>query len=111
METPRRSMSPRCYECNERGHLRSDCPKLDKEKKRDAEDPNMVAKGKYRRSEKKNFLVKNAWGMSDADSVFTDEPPSSSDDEMKQGITFVAIKIPEVSSSSSPNSKSVSFSQ
>ena len=25
---------PRCYECNEKGHLRSDCPKLEKKKKR-----------------------------------------------------------------------------
>ena len=43
---------PRCYECNEKGHLRSDCPKLEKEKKKDAEDPNR-GKGKYKRSEKK----------------------------------------------------------
>ena len=50
--------------------------------------------------------------MSDADSVYTDEPPSSSDTEMEQGIVFVAIKEPEVPSTSSSNAKAktVSFS-
>ena len=89
---------PRCYECNEKGHLRSDCPKLEKEKGKDGEDPNR-GKGKYKRSLKRGMIVKNSWGMSDADSVYSDEP-SSSDTEMK-GIVFMAIKEPQVSLASS----------
>ena len=102
---------PRCYECNEKGHLRSDCPKLEKEKGKDGEDPNR-GKGKYKRSEKRGMIVKNSWGMSDADSVYSDEP-SSSDTEMEQTkLVFVAIKEPEVPIASSSNAKvkSVTFS-
>ena len=71
---------PRCFDCNEKGNLRSDCPKLDKEKGKASEDSNK-GNGKYKRSNME-----------------------------QKGNVFVAIKVPESSSSSNAKGKTVSFS-